>query len=1026
MPHVLTEKLKDLQGHPNHIRNICILAHVDHGKTTLADSLLACNGIISQRLSGTLRYLDSRPDEQARGITMKSSAVSLYHENHLINLIDSPGHVDFSSEVCTAVRLSDGALVLIDVVESVQPQTRAVLKQAWVEGIKPILVLNKMDRLILETQMSPLDAYVHLTQIIEQANAIIGELFSASVLEGEEALLDDADDSGIYFSPDAGNVVFASAYHGWAFCINTFAQIYSKKLGFSDKVLSQTLWGDFYMNTKTQKIMKGALSKAKKPLFVQLILDNIWNIYETISRKDDVKLEKILSSLSLKVHQRDLRSTDIKQRITAVMGQWLPLSKPVLDTVVSHLPSPLQLREDRIEHLMSSPARPFDSLPEKSKRLKSDFLDCSNGESKPVIVFVSKMFPISHKQLPENRPRALTAEELAKKRDEARAAHTLKLKLRDENASNHVDLTAEQMKKLEINESCKQTVTEVEELDDKKTVFIAFARVYSGTLRPGSEIYVLGPKHDPSNIEGVLLRGDSFYDEKSNLRNTPSSIMKATVSSLYLLLGRDLEGLDSAPAGNVIGIGGLEDFILKSATLSSNVFCPPFIEMSKSSAPILRVALEPAVSSELNKLVTGLHLLNQADANVQILITDKGEHLLITAGEVHLERCLKDLRETYAGIDINVSEPIVAFRETIVKAPEIDMVNEQIEAETEEKVNNVIDIETPDKQSLIKMRAIPLPSDLIKLLDKRTEFISKVLYNLEDGNVMSNLSKETLRTLQDFQKDLDNLFERDELCRVNNITASRIWAFGPKKTPTNLLFNFLPEYEQIPFSVWDRMISMESLHKNYVSSFLNGFQLASSAGPLCDEPMRGVGFIVSEWSINSSKDMESSSYGPLSGQIISTVKEGCKSAFQAQPQRLMAGMYTCDIMVKAEVLGKMYAVLGKRHGKVVKEKMIEGSSTFTVTANLPVVESLNFCNVIRKQTSGLAMPQLVFSHWEIIDIDPFWVPVTDEELLHFGDKADSANIARCYMNNVRKRKGLAIDEKIVEHGEKQRTISKKK
>ncbi|CAB4062498.1 RIA1 [Lepeophtheirus salmonis] len=494
------------------------------------------------------------------------------------------------------------------------------------------------------------------------------------------------------------------------------------------------------------------------------------------------------------------------------------------------------------------------------------------------------MFPISHKQLPENRPRALTAEELAKKRDEARAAHTLKLKLRDEKASNHVDLTAEQMKKLEINESCKQTVTEVEELDDKKTVFIAFARVYSGTLRPGSEIYVLGPKHDPSNIEGVLLRGDSFYDEKSNLRNTPSSIMKATVSSLYLLLGRDLEGLDSAPAGNVIGIGGLEDFILKSATLSSNVFCPPFIEMSKSSAPILRVALEPAVSSELNKLVTGLHLLNQADANVQILITDKGEHLLITAGEVHLERCLKDLRETYAGIDINVSEPIVAFRETIVKAPEIDMVNEQIEAETEEKVNN-----------------------------------------------------ETLRTLQDFQKDLDNLFERDELCRNMN---------------------------KFPFL------------------FLNGFQLASSAGPLCDEPMRGVGFIVSEWSINSSKDMESSSYGPLSGQIISTVKEGCKSAFQAQPQRLMAGMYTCDIMVKAEVLGKMYAVLGKRHGKVVKEKMIEGSSTFTF-----------------------------FSHWEIIDIDPFWVPVTDEELLHFGDKADSANIARCYMNNVRKRKGLAIDEK---------------
>ncbi len=163
-----------LQHQTSQIRNFCILAHVDHGKTTLADTLLASNGIISSRMSGKLRYMDSRQDEQERGITMKASAISLVHtdssqKQFLINLIDSPGHVDFSSEVSTAIRLCDGAIILVDVCEGICPQTHAVLRQASQESLKLVLVFNKIDRLIGELKMyvfvisQYIEIIIHLT-----------------------------------------------------------------------------------------------------------------------------------------------------------------------------------------------------------------------------------------------------------------------------------------------------------------------------------------------------------------------------------------------------------------------------------------------------------------------------------------------------------------------------------------------------------------------------------------------------------------------------------------------------------------------------------------------------------------------------------------------------------------------------------------------------------------------------------------------------------------------------------------------
>lgn len=160
------KKIHGLLPETKKIRNVSIVAHVDHGKTTLADCLIASNGIIHRKQAGQLKLLDDRHDEQQRGITMKSSSICLMHNDHIINLIDSPGHLEFYCEVSAALRLTDSALLVVDVVEGVSSQTFRVLRQLYVEKLPSILILNKIDKLVTHCKMEPMEAYNHLNQII--------------------------------------------------------------------------------------------------------------------------------------------------------------------------------------------------------------------------------------------------------------------------------------------------------------------------------------------------------------------------------------------------------------------------------------------------------------------------------------------------------------------------------------------------------------------------------------------------------------------------------------------------------------------------------------------------------------------------------------------------------------------------------------------------------------------------------------------------------------------------------------------
>ncbi len=203
----MVDKIKELMYKPERIRNMGIVAHIDHGKTTLSDNLLAGAGMISEELAGRQLYLDFDEQERERGITINAASVSMVHEykgeEYLINLIDTPGHVDFGGEVTRAMRAVDGVIVVVDAVEGVMPQTETVLRQALRENVKPVLFINKVDRLIRELEVTPEEMQKRLLKVITEVNKLIKVMKPEKFNEWK---LDVTN----------GSVAFGSALYNWA------------------------------------------------------------------------------------------------------------------------------------------------------------------------------------------------------------------------------------------------------------------------------------------------------------------------------------------------------------------------------------------------------------------------------------------------------------------------------------------------------------------------------------------------------------------------------------------------------------------------------------------------------------------------------------------------------------------------------------------------------------------------------------------------------------------------------------------
>ncbi|KAI0535629.1 P-loop containing nucleoside triphosphate hydrolase protein [Xylaria digitata] len=1060
MPVVTPEKLASLQQQADDVRNICILAHVDHGKTSLTDALLATNGIISPKLAGKIRYLDSRPDEQTRGITMESSAISLYFsmlrrsapdaepipKEYLINLIDSPGHIDFSSEVSTASRLCDGAVVLVDAVEGVCSQTVTVLRQTWVEKLKPLLVLNKIDRLVTELKMTPGEAYIHLSKLLEQVNAVLGSFFQGERMEEDlnwrervdervaaaaaakgskhgdiesetgEIQFEERDDEELYFAPEKNNVIFSSAVDGWAFTVRQFASLYEKKLGIKRNIMEKVLWGDFYLDPKTKKVLgrKHLKGRNLKPMFVQLVLEQIWAVYHATvggdnSKGDSAMLGKITKSLNITIPPHLARSRDTRLLMTTLFSSWLPLSTALLVSVVESLPSPKAAQAERLPDLLEdSPGS--DHIDPVVKEAMVDF---KSSKSDPVVAYVSKMVSVPESELPENKRRAgqLSADE-AREIARRKRAEFARAQQAETSDMNDIGTALDNISLDDFAPPVEEKQVEVEHL-------IGFARIYSGTLSVGDSLYVLSPKFSPANLHAA------------------PEPQKVTVTALYMLMGRNLESLNSVPAGVVFGIGGLEGHILKSGTLCSQLEGSVNLAgVNMAGKPIVRVALEPVNPADLDKMIEGLKLLVQSDPCAEYEQFQSGEHVLLTAGELHFERCLTDLKERFARCDIQAGAPIVPYRETIVRAEEMRP------PANKDLGRGVVVGVTSSKQVSITLRVRPLPQNVTEFLLKNAASVKRVyseqhgmeededskgLQDQENIEIDEAVVESKALSTEDLKGKLREALEKGKGREAWNKIVDKIVAFGPRRTGPNLLIDatkdgLFPKAFSGDKIEGDTPKADEALHAAHLCDKVTyAFQLATNQGPLCNEPVQGVGVIIEDLAVTATEEDASArdSLGRLTGEVIKTVQQSIRQGFLDWSPRIMLAMYSCEIQASTEVLGRVYDVLTRRRGRVLSEQMKEGTPFFTIQSLLPVAESFGFADDMRKRTSGAAQPQLIFAGFEVLDEDPFWVPFTEDDLEDLGELADKENVAKRYMDGVRRKKGLLVE------GRQQRVAAEK-
>ncbi|RWS23646.1 U5 small nuclear ribonucleoprotein component-like protein [Leptotrombidium deliense] len=368
------EFMTDLMDTTDLIRNVAVIGHLHHGKTSFVDCLVEqTHPAVYQKEGKSIRFTDTLYTEQERGVSIKSSPVSfvmqdLKEKSFLINLFDTPGHVNFSDEVTAAIRMCDGVVLFVDAAEGVMLNTERLLKHAIQEGLALTVCINKIDRLILELKLPPQDAYYKLRHILDELNSLV------------TTYSDDM--SKPILSPLIGNVCFASSQYSVCFTLRSFAHLYSQSFGggFDANEFAKRLWGDMYFNPETRKFSKKPPNSQSQRSFVEFILEPLYKLFSQVVGDVDTSLAAVLEQIGVKLTKTEMKM-NIRPLLRLVCSRFLGDFNGFVDMCVRHIPSP---RENAVHKIESTWKGPMDSS------LATAMVKCDSEG--PLVVHTSKQY----------------------------------------------------------------------------------------------------------------------------------------------------------------------------------------------------------------------------------------------------------------------------------------------------------------------------------------------------------------------------------------------------------------------------------------------------------------------------------------------------------------------------------------------------------------------------------------------------------------------------------------------------------